>query len=1597
MPRHVVQWVACSLAAVVAACDGGGSSFATRPPPSVSEGVAFTVSPAEIVDGVPRARIGATVSLTLPVSAPEGFDPDASSVTLTGVPLARADGDLWTRTLDGTEGDGLKSLDARLADRVGQVTRVLADDLDVPVAVVFDFTPPAADCTLSPASANGTSTIRFDVRPSEPLRAPPTLVASDPRLRIGDPAQVEGAWQWILSTDAPEDIASYTLTATAEDLAGNPQTGDSLCPVETRTGSLRALPPVVTVEPALTATPSVDIGGVPWVREGAVVRVSLATALPIDETASSVQLSGIPLAPKGGGLWEVTLDGTEGDGLRTLDARLVDDAGNETRVVRDDVIRFDFTPPVADCVLFPALANAQDTPTLQVFLSEPVAGTGPVVTADHGGLSVGLSSAVGQQFLYEVALVESVDIPSYTLTVTATDRVGNPQIGPSLCAEADRTGAFQGIPPEVTDGVALSVTPSVPDASSGLRRAGVGAVLTLTLPTVSPVEVKASIVTLSGIPLAHVSGATWSATLDGTEGDGPKSLDALLIDAAGNQTRVRSEDLADPVGFVADFTAPVPVTAVLSRSPYFDPAVDLDNRIVWFTDTDPLTGLPVDATLTVFASERLAAQVPLLVQGPITLEGVVGDPGGTAVVSFRFDDLQDAPEGEYTFTVVLEDDVGNRSSPRVLPVRMGVDRTGPASAPDVVTPGRIVYARTPWGSEATGGEPRHEVTGDPGAAEPGATVVLRSPIGGFLATTAAAADGSFAALRSAGDLPEVLVVQLDQAGNPSPAARVRDVLWTATLGGKVAGRFAENPHVFRETALFGPAREPGASRELSLGPATVEPLEAGDAGGTGGTGGVDPIPVDTSALTTGAARWQVAADGARPAGRASASMAPDFARGTLVLFGGFDLVASRTLGDTWTFDGTVWTEATPGFGSPSPRADMSVAWDPAGQRVLALGGTESGFLGGLYAWTGTAWVALDDGDDASSDASGDAASTGQLVSDLLRGTVWRLDAPGGATSMRVSRLEGDRFVSVDAANGPPARTGAAMAWDDARGEVVVFGGSSGSGLLGDTWVWNGGAWRQIDRDAAAPSARVDAAMAFDPVSGDVVLYGGAGDGLFPLGDTWSWDGAKWTARGNVGGPGALRDHALAVAPATGQLVLFGGRGSLGLSSDAIHTWDGARWVDITPGDRPAPRTGHRMVWDPVSEEVVLFGGCADGECPAADTWVWDGIRWTRRIDLVLSPAARTRPAMAWDDARETVVLWGGEGTGGARNDTWEWNGSSWASRVTAGVRPPARRGPAGATDPATGQAFIHGGEDDGALSDTWAFGGSRWFDVTPAPPGPAVFHAALTTDAVRGEAVLYGGDDPMGIASGTWVWDGTGWARRTTGAGPGPRRLAAMAWDPSREQVLLFGGEGQANALSDLWSWDGAAWTSVAVAGDKPAARTDAAAAFDAARGRLVLFGATNRGRGDVTWLLDSAAQGRPGHLLDVDWTAAGADDATILAVAARWTGGADGATGASGVTLRAWDGSRWRIGAQHDAPREAAAALCLAVRGLSQISAPEGCTVLTDPALLTRLFVGSDRTRLHVAAVPRAVNGALGAGPRWAGIRTEDVEVSVRYRLSGP
>jgi len=54
------------------------------------------------------------------------------------------------------------------------------------------------------------------------------------------------------------------------------------------------------------------------------------------------------------------------------------------------------------------------------------------------------------------------------------------------------------------------------------------------------------------------------------------------------------------------------------------------------------------------------------------------------------------------------------------------------------------------------------------------------------------------------------------------------------------------------------------------------------------------------------------------------------------------------------------------------------------------------------------------------------------------------------------------WIQESPANMPPARFGAAMAYDAAHGVAVLFGGEDdSSNRFSDTWLWDGANWTQV--------------------------------------------------------------------------------------------------------------------------------------------------------------------------------------------------------------------------------------------------------------------------------------------------------------------------------------------------------------------------------------------------------------------------------------------------------------------------------------------------------------------------------------------------------
>jgi hypothetical protein len=303
---------------------------------------------------------------------------------------------------------------------------------------------------------------------------------------------------------------------------------------------------------------------------------------------------------------------------------------------------------------------------------------------------------------------------------------------------------------------------------------------------------------------------------------------------------------------------------------------------------------------------------------------------------------------------------------------------------------------------------------------------------------------------------------------------------------------------------------------------------------------------------------------------------------------------------------------------------------------------------------------------------------------------------------------------------PPALADHAMAYDSARGRVVLFGGYGPNRYANDTWEWDGANWIQ-QFPATLPGVRSDHAMAYDSARGRVVLFGG-GVGSAPSSlsnETWEWDGFNWIKRFPVNMPSAREGHAMAYDETRGRVVLFSGWNGTNWPNDTWE-WDGTNWTQRFPTTSPSGRNDHAMAYDSGRSRVILFGGSL-----LTDTWEWDGVNWEQRFPNA-SPSARSGHAMVYDRLRGRIVLFGEWNGNSSLNDTWEWDGTNWLQRFPS-ASPPARFRNAMAYDSQRKRVVLFGGTDsDGSrLGDTWEYYESVHLSTTPAsrtlPPGSTTF------------------------------------------------------------------------------------------------------------------------------------------------------------------------------------------------------------------------------------------------------------------------------------
>ena len=258
--------------------------------------------------------------------------------------------------------------------------------------------------------------------------------------------------------------------------------------------------------------------------------------------------------------------------------------------------------------------------------------------------------------------------------------------------------------------------------------------------------------------------------------------------------------------------------------------------------------------------------------------------------------------------------------------------------------------------------------------------------------------------------------------------------------------------------------------------------------------------------------------------------------------------------------------------------------------------------------------------------------------------------------------------------------------------------------------------------------------------------------------------------------------------------------------------------------------------------------------PSFVTWSW------RKVE---SPSERSTHVLAYDAARKETVLFGGVGL------------------------------------------------DATSLDETWVLSRDFWSKRNPVlSPRPRTF-SGMVYDAKRGETVLFGGTSGALALQDTWAWDGVNWNQRTTVKAPAGRQGPSMAYDAKRERIVLFGGFDLSSlrGLGDTWLWDGASWT-MATPPMSPPARSSASAAYDEARGRVVLFGGISTTILRDTWIWDGTtwSEAHPRNLPPACGNASMAYDSSLkrIVLALGEQPSVAGPPTPVGKYVFSWDGANW-------------------------------------------------------------------------------------------
>jgi hypothetical protein len=594
--------------------------------------------------------------------------------------------------------------------------------------------------------------------------------------------------------------------------------------------------------------------------------------------------------------------------------------------------------------------------------------------------------------------------------------------------------------------------------------------------------------------------------------------------------------------------------------------------------------------------------------------------------------------------------------------------------------------------------------------------------------------------------------------------------------------------------------------------------------------------------------WRpLVAQGTPPPPRADHTAIYDAANQRIVIFGGSGFQLHEDT-DVWMLSlgaTPAWTHLTPPGTLPENIQRHAAIYDPVGQRMIAFGGTLAGTsdevwilnLSGSPAWTGVTPPGPMGNRLHSPTATYDPVGQRMIVIGGGSGT----DTPTTALSLSGPMV----WTQLAPISGPEEGdyrdvSGHVAIYHPPTNSILMFAGDQSnlpSNHISRLCRLSLGAtptWTLLSPQGVLPHDRIDHAAVFDPSGNRLVVYGGLVEGdhssaTVQTQEHWilSLTGAPtWSEVRPSGAQPPRRWQAAMAADPTGQrMVVSGGFFEDDSYTNQIHaksTTGEQLWQPIIPsGTGPPGTAGHTIIVDTANHRLVMFGGgtaSVSGYFTDFTNEVWTAPlgpnpTWTQLFPAGDPPTPRSHHTAIYDAANQRMVIFGGK----------------------------------------TG--FI-----ETILGDAMALsldGNPTWSSLSSIP---ARWGHTAVYDAPRHRMIVFGGR----LSDGSYtddVWemlldDGVWYDITATGDGPGDRAGHSAVYDPVGHRMIVFGGSssgGLSNSAYSLSLWNAPEWKPLDPIGTKPSARQQSAYGYDAAGGRMIVFGGVESFQVDPrfdTWAL---------------------------------------------------------------------------------------------------------------------------------------------------